>query len=102
MKKAAGFALIKTIPVFLGYIFLGIAFGLLLQKAGLGAGWAFLISLIFTPLVGLIVALLTDPLPGGDRRWGCIGTLLAILGLAFLAAFLLLLLTGGALVLGAC
>ena len=32
-------------------------------------------------------------------RWGCIGTLLAILGLAFLAAFLLLLLTGGALVL---
>lgn len=45
MKKAAGFALIKTIPVFLGYIFLGIAFGLLLQKAGLGAGWAFLISL---------------------------------------------------------
>ena len=45
MKKAAGFALIKTIPVFLGYIFLGIAFGLLLQKAGLGAGWVFLISL---------------------------------------------------------
>ena len=45
MKKAAGFALIKTIPVFLGYIFLGIAFGLLLQKAGLGAVWVFLISL---------------------------------------------------------
>ena len=36
MKKAAGFALIKTIPIFLGYIFLGIAFGLLLQKAGFG------------------------------------------------------------------
>ena len=45
MKKAAGFALIKTIPVFLGYIFLGICLWLLLQKAGLGAGWAFLISL---------------------------------------------------------
>ena len=35
MKKAAKFALIKTIPIFLGYIFLGIAFGLLLQKSGL-------------------------------------------------------------------
>lgn len=46
MKKAAKFALVKTIPVFLGYIFLGIAFGLLLQQAGLGVFWTFLISLI--------------------------------------------------------
>ncbi len=45
MKKAAGFALIKTIPVFLGYIFLGTAFGLLLQQAGAGVIWALLISL---------------------------------------------------------
>ena len=44
MKKAAKYALIKTVPIFLGYIFLGIAFGLLLQKSGLGVGWAFLIS----------------------------------------------------------
>lgn len=36
--------MIKTVPIFLGYIFLGIAFGLLLQKSGLGVGWAFLIS----------------------------------------------------------
>ena len=82
--------------------FLSVLVGIVGSKRRIGFGWAFLISLIFTPLVGLIVALLTDPLPGGDRRWGCIGTLLAILGLAFLAAFLLLLLTGGALVLGAC
>ena len=79
--------------------FLSVLVGIVGSKRRIGFGWAFLISLIFTPLVGLIVALLTDPLPGGDRRWGCIGTLLAILGLAFLAAFLLLLLTGGALVL---
>ena len=44
MKKAAKFALIKTIPIFLGYLFLGIAFGLLLQKSGLSVFWAFLIS----------------------------------------------------------
>lgn len=41
MKKAAKFALIKTIPIFLGYLFLGIAFGLLLQKSGLSVFWAF-------------------------------------------------------------
>ena len=46
MKKAASFALVKSIPSFLGYIFLGIAFGLLLQKSGLGVFWAFLISLL--------------------------------------------------------
>lgn len=44
MKKAAKYAFIKTVPIFLGYIFLGIAFGLLLQKSGLSVGWAFLAS----------------------------------------------------------
>lgn len=44
MKKAVKFALIQTVPVLLGYLFLGIAFGILLQKAGLGVFWAFLIN----------------------------------------------------------
>ena len=70
-----------------------------LSHRRIGFGWAFLISLIFTPLVGLIVALLTDPLPGGGQRWGCVGTVVAILGLLFFAAFLLLALTGGAMLL---
>ena len=71
------------------------ALGVIGSRRRIGFGWAFLISLIFTPLVGLIVALLTDPLPGEDRRWGCIGTLLALLGLVSLVVFLLLLLAGG-------
>jgi len=45
------------------------------------------------------LALLTDPLPGGGQRWGCVGTVVAILGLLFFAAFLLLALTGGAMLL---
>lgn len=77
--------------------FLSVLVGIIGSHRRIGFGWAFLISLILTPLVGLIVALLTDPLPGGDRRWGCIGTAVAILGLLFLAVFLLLLLAGGAL-----
>jgi len=74
---------------------LSVLVGVIGSRRRIGFGWAFLISLIFTPLVGLTVALLTDPLPGEDRRWGCIGTLLALLGLVSLVVFLLLLLAGG-------
>lgn len=35
----------QTIPVMAGYIYLGIAFGLLLQSIGYGPTWAFLMSL---------------------------------------------------------
>ena len=42
--------------------------------------------------------LLTDPLPGGDQRWGCIGTFIAVLGLLCLGVFLFLLLAGAAVV----
>ena len=76
--------------------FLAVLVGIIGSHRRIGFGWAFLLSVIFTPLVGLIVALLTDPLPGGGQRWGCIGTFVAILGLLFLAVFLLLLLAGGA------
>mgnify|MGYP001123359378 CR=1 FL=1 len=77
--------------------FLAVLVGIIGRRIGFGL--AFLLSLIFTPLVGLIVALLTDPLPGGGQRWGCVGTVVAILGLLFFAAFLLLALTGGAMLL---
>ena len=66
--------------------FLAVLVGIIGSHRRIGFGWAFLISVIFTPLVGLIVALLTDPLPGGGQRWGCIGILVAILGGAVLAA----------------
>lgn len=78
--------------------FLAVLVGIIGSRRRIGFGWAFLLSLVFTPLVGLIIALLTDPLPGGDQRWGCIGTFLAILGLLSLAVFLILLLAGGALI----
>lgn len=41
--------------------FLAVLVGIIGSHRRIGFGWAFLISLIFTPLVGLIVALLTDP-----------------------------------------
>ena len=78
--------------------FLSVLVGIIGSRRRIGFGWAFLLSVIFTPLVGLVIALLTDPLPGGDQRWGCIGTFVAVLGMLFLAVFLLMLLTGGALI----
>ena len=78
--------------------FLSVLVGIIGSRR-IGFGWAFLLSVIFTPLVGLVIALLTDPLPGGDQRWGCIGTFVAVLGMLFLAAFLFLLLTGGTMLL---
>ena len=45
-RKAFSFALKASVPVLLGYVTTGIAFGLLLQAAGFGAGWAFLMSLV--------------------------------------------------------
>lgn len=78
--------------------FLSVLVGIIGSRRRIGFGWTFLISLLFTPLVGLIVALVSDPLPGGDQRWGCLGTLLAVLGFLFLIVFLFLLLAGGVLI----
>lgn len=44
MREALRFAFFKTIPVLLGYLFLGIAFGVVLQRNGYGAPWALLAS----------------------------------------------------------
>lgn len=44
--KALRAAFPKTIPVMTGYIFLGIAFGILLNAKGYGPGWALLMSLL--------------------------------------------------------
>ena len=44
-KKEILYAFQQSVPVLLGYIFLGLAFGLMLQNAGYHFVWAFLISL---------------------------------------------------------
>lgn len=77
---------------------LAVLVGIIGSSRRIGFGLAFLLSLIFTPLIGLIITLLTDPLPYGGQRWGCIGTFVAILGLLCLGVFLFLLLAGTAVV----
>ena len=81
--------------------FLAVLVGIIGSHRRIGFGWAFLISLIFTPFVGLIVALLTDPLPGGGQRWGCkdLSRSFSCCPKRSFTVFLLLALTGGAMLL---
>lgn len=46
MKKTVGAALAASFPVLLGYVFVGIAFGLLLREKGYHAGWALFMSVL--------------------------------------------------------
>jgi len=46
MSKEWRFAFIKTVPVMCGYLFLGMAFGILLQQAGFSPFWAFFSSAV--------------------------------------------------------
>lgn len=88
-------ALILLFGLLSGCLF-SVLVGIVGSRRRIGFGLTFLISVIFTPLVGLVVALVSDPLPGAEKRWGCIGTLLAVLGFLCLMIFLLLLLGGAA------
>jgi len=63
MKEALKFAFKRDIPVMLGYIFMGIAFGLMLQDAGYSFVWAFFISL--TCYAGTMQFVLVSLLTGG-------------------------------------
>ena len=71
--------------------------GLLGARRKIGFGWTFFLSVLFTPIVGLIVCLLSDKLPDGERKWGCLGSVLAIITIA-LFVFLALMVVGAVVV----
>lgn len=63
MKKILSIAIKKTVPVFFGYIFVGIAFGFLLHNAGYTWLWAILISgIVYSgSLQFILVSFLINP-----------------------------------------
>ena len=64
--------------------FLSVLVGIVGSKRRIGFGWAFLASLFLTPLVGLLVALISDPLPAGtDRGWAASGRCSGCSGCSF-------------------
>lgn len=57
MRKAFKAAFPHTVPVLLGYLFVGLAFGILFQKMGYGVWWAILVSFAIYAGAGQFVAL---------------------------------------------
>lgn len=66
-----------------------ILIGILGASRKIGFGWAFFLSLLLTPVGGLICVLISDPLPSGERRWGCLGYLILIGAIITFALFVL-------------
>lgn len=61
--KSFRFAFHQTIPVLFGYLFLGTAYGILLQQSGFGVSWAFFTSLFI--YAGSMQFVLVSFLSGG-------------------------------------
>ena len=68
---------------------INILIGIIGSRRNIGFGWAFLLSIIFTPVVGLLITLISDPLPVGERRWGCIANLILICAILSFVLFVL-------------
>lgn len=90
MQKTLRFAFLRSLPVLFGYIFLGIAFGLLLQQAGFGAQWALASSVLI--YAGSMQFLLPSLLLGGSWAEVAVMTLLVngrhlFYGLSFIEKF---------------
>ena len=68
-------------------ILLDVLVGLLGSRRNIGFGWAFIISLLFTPLIGVIAVLLSEPLPqGAEPKYGCLGHTFGCMGAIILIA----------------
>ena len=77
--------------------------GLFGSRRNIGFGWAFIISLLLTPLAGLIAVLLSEPLPqGAEPKYGCLGfsfgcmgtIIITLIAMALLMAIVALLIPG--------
>lgn len=69
--------------------------GLIGSRRNIGFGWAFILSLLFTPLVGLIAVLLSERLPeGAEPKYGILGFSFGCLGTAFVILIITALLLG--------
>ena len=58
------------------------------SRRNIGFGWAFIISILFSPLIGTIAVLLSDPLPQGSApKYGCLGFTFGVVGMIFMILF---------------
>ncbi len=70
-----------------GGLLLDVLVGLLGSRRNIGFGWAFILSVLLTPIIGVIFVLLSDPLPqGSEPKYGCLGYSFGCLGTILLVA----------------
>ena len=65
--------------------------GLIGSRRRIGFGWAFLLSVAASPIIGLIVTLCTPKLETKERKWGCLGALIGIIVAIVLVALIVVL-----------
>ena len=65
------------------------------SRRKIGFAWTFVLSLILTPVVGLIAALTSPRLPHGGEKWGFVHIGFMVLTALALISFLVVLFTGG-------
>ena len=86
---------ILTFGLLSGHLLLDVLVGLLGSRRNIGFGWAFIISALFTPLIGLIAVLISNPLPAGaEPKYGCLGYSFGCLGSIFMVLIVAAILFG--------
>ena len=76
-----------TIYGIFGSCLLSVLVGLIGSHRKIGFGWTFFLSVLLSPLLGLVFALISKRLPNGERRWGILGAILAVLTVIFIILF---------------
>ncbi len=90
----------NTLSIVLGIVtwcLVAVAVGLIGSRRKIGFAWTLILSLILTPIVGIIVALTSPNLPHGGEKWGFVHVGFMVLTALALISFLVVLLTGGVL-----
>ena len=78
-----------------GGLLLDVLVGLLGSRRNIGFGWAFILSVLLTPIVGVIITLLSEPLPvGAESKYGCLGYSFGCLGTIFMVLIVTMVLFG--------
>lgn len=86
---------ILTFGLLSGHLLLDVLVGLLGSRRNIGFGWAFIISALFTPLIGLIAVLISNPLPAGaEPKYGCLGYSFGCMGTIFMVLIVAAILFG--------
>lgn len=76
-------------------ILLNVVVGLVGSRRQIGFGWSFILSLLLTPLIGLIITLLSEPLPAGaEPKYGCLGYSFGCLGMVLIVVIITFILFG--------